>query len=277
MKLSVFFLYLIRVAEQENISIKQALLTAKKLGYDALDIDKEELKKYPEVIEESKNAGLKIVNVYGEYDLLGGKDDNAFELIDFAVKCGAKVAMLLPGTFTKDEFPENCKLDASAMRKFLEQNEKSTRALFAIKKTAEYARQKGVYLTVESFGSPISLTSYTSQIEWLIENVDGLKFTFDIGNFYLNGQDIFNAFEKLNKASVHVHCKDYLSFPPVGDKDFSYSKISVPVGNGQAPTKEIAKKFLENGYDGYFTTEYLGIENTLKIISQSAEFMKNIK
>ena len=122
MKLSVFFLYLIRVAEQENISIKQALLTAKKLGYDALDIDKEELKKYPEVIEESKKAGLKIVNVYGEYDLLGGKDDNAFELIDFAVKCGAKVAMLLPGTFTKEEFPENCKLDAAAMRKFLEQN-----------------------------------------------------------------------------------------------------------------------------------------------------------
>ena len=276
MKLSVFFLYLLRLAEQENLSIKQALSVAKKLGYDALDIDKEEVKKYPQIIDDSKAAGLKIVNVYGEYDLLGGKDDNAYELIDCAVKCGAKVAMLLPGTFSKEEFPEEAKTDTAVMRKFLEKNPKAIRALAAIKTAAKYAEEKGVVLTVESFGSPTSLTSYTSQIEWLIEKVEGLKFTFDIGNFYLNGQNIFEAYEKLNEYSVHVHCKDYLTFPPVHHKEFSYAKISVPVGAGCAPTKEIVQLFLKNDYDGYFTAEYLGIENTLNVITQSAKFMKTI-
>ena len=143
-------------------------------------------------------------------------------------------------------------------------------------KNGEIRQRKGVYLTVESFGSPCSITSYTSQIEWLLENVEELKFTFDIGNFYLNGQDIFTAYEKLAGNSVHVHCKDYLTNPPVGHEDFSYAKISVPVGQGQAPTKEIVKGFLERGYDGYFTVEYLGVEGSLKVIKESAEFFKTL-
>ena len=277
MNISVFFLYLLRVAKQEKISLDKALNIAKNLGYDALDIDKEEVKNYPDAVKKIKSAGLKIVNVYGEYDLLNGKCDDAKELIDCALTCGAKIAMLLPGVFDESEFPEDVKSDTAAMYKFLESDKKVLRALEAIKKTVEYAKQKGVYLTIESFGSPRSLTSYISQIEWLISKVDGLKFTFDIGNFYLNGQDIFSAYEKFNKHSVHVHCKDYLTFPPVKSKEFSYAKISVPVGNGQAPIKEIAKMFLDSGYDGYFTAEYLGVENSLKIITKSAEFLKSIK
>lgn len=276
MKVSVFFLYLLRVAEQENITLNEALEYAKELGYTAVDIDKDELERYPEALELIQRNGLTVRNVYGEYDLLNGKYQDACELVDHAEKSGAKVAMLLAGLFGKDELTEEMKRDGAKMKGFLNKSEKALRALEAIKKTAEYAKAKGVYLTIESFGSPHSITSYISQIEWLLDNVKDLRFTFDIGNFYLNGQDIFTAYEKFAEKSVHVHCKDYLTTPAVGDKDFSYAKISVPVGQGQAPTEEIVASFLKRGYDGYFTVEYLGVDGSAKVIKESAEYFKKI-
>ena len=276
MKLSIFFLYVLRVAEQENISLDEALDYAVKLGYTGIDIDQEEIKKYPDTLAKIKQHGLTVCNVYGEYDLLNGKQADAFALIDYAVESGAKVAMLLPGLFDKAKITDEMKTSPQAMKKFLTTNEKAQRALSAIKKTVEYAKQKGVYLTIESFGNTHSLTSYISQIEWLLSQVEGLKFTFDIGNFYLNGQDIFLAYDKFAKKSVHVHCKDYLTSLRVGEQDFSYAKISVPVGSGAAPTQEIAERFLDNGYDGDFTGEYLGVEGSAEVMKQSAEYFKGM-
>ncbi len=276
MKLSVFFLYLLRVAEQENISIDDALQYVVDLGYTAIDIDKDEIKNYPDALEKIRKQGFTVCNVYGEYDLLNGKCADACELVDYAVKSGAKVAMLLPGVFDKTEITAEMKNKSEKMVEFLNGNPKAIRALTAIKKTAEYAKEKGVYLTIESFGSPYSITSYISQIEWLIANIKGLKFTFDVGNFYLNGQNIFTAYEKFAKDSVHVHCKDYLTTPATEDKEFSYAKISVPVGQGQAPIEQIVKRFLKKGYDGYFTVEYLGVDGSAKVLKESAEFFKKV-
>ena len=180
-------------------------------------------------------------------------------IVDLAVEFGANVITTHIGVIPEDKTDPTYSV-----------------MLDALTECGIYAKEKGVYLTVESFGSPYSITSYTSQIEWLMENVEELKFTFDIGNFYLNGQDIFWAYKKLANKSVHVHCKDYLTNPSVGSEEFSYTKISVPVGQGDAPTKEIVEGFLERGYDGYFTVEYLGVEGSLKVIKESAEFFKTL-
>ena len=277
MKLSVFFLYLIRLAEQENWTLETAVKYVKDLGYTAIDIDKDEIDAYPDALELFKKHRLIVRNVYGAYDLISGKDADATELIDYAVKSGAKVVMLLAGLFDNDEITSFMKENEQAMVEFLEKNKKAKRTLLAIRRTAEYAKEKGVTLTIESFGSPNSITSYISQIKWLIDNADGLKFTFDIGNFYLNGQDVFYAYQLFKDHSVHVHCKDYLIEPKVGSNEFSYAKISVPVGEGKAPTKEIVNNFLSNGYDGYFTVEYLGVENVKSILERSAKYMLSLR
>jgi sugar phosphate isomerase/epimerase len=162
------------------------------------------------------------------------------------------------------------------MKAFLDGNEKAQRALTAIRKTATYAQTHGVTLTVEPFGIPNSLTSYISQIEWLLERIPELRCTFDYGNFYLNRQDISLAYDKLAQKSVHVHCKDYLTSPAVEDQDYSHAKIAVPVGEGNAPTERVVRRLLANGYNGYFTVEHLGCPRTANVLEKSAKFLRSI-
>ena len=147
-------------------------------------------------------------------------------------------------------------------------------AVESLRKTVEYAKTKGVALTIEDFGSRNSLTSYISQIEWLLEKVDGLKFTFDTGNFHLNGQNTDEALSKFKSKTVHVHCKDYLNSPAVGDAGFSTEKISVAVGKGDCQIGSIIKTFLADNYNGYFVVEYLGQKDAYEILLSSIKIFK---
>lgn len=276
MNLSVFYLYVIKVAEQEKISIDDALEYAKGIGYNALDVDVDDLKADPHLIEKIKGHGFTVQNVYGEYDVLNGKYDDAFELIDYADICGAPIAMLLPGDFGVNDLSDEMKCSPEKMISFLNSDKRVSRAVESIRKTAKYAKSKGITLTIESYGCAHSLTSYTSQIEWLLDSIDDLRFTFDVGNFYINGEDIPDAFRKLSDKTVHVHCKDYLLTPARTDKDFSLKRISTPVGGGYAPTKKIVDDLLEMGYKGAFTVEYLGTDDAARVIKESIEYMKTL-
>ena len=276
MKLSVFFLDILHVMEQEKISLREAVLKVRELGFSGVDIEGCELDAYPDAVNIIHDAGMAFSNVYGIYDLVNGKYDDATELIDHAVNCGAKVAMLIPGSFVAGEIPDPARKSEDVMSDFLSSNKKSLRALSAIRKTAKYAQERGVTLTVESFGDINSLTAYTAEIKWLLDNISELKFTFDIGNFYLNGEDVCHAYSKLSDKTVHVHCKDYLTVPPVGHKDFSYQRIAASIGGGAAPTEKIVRELLACGYDGYFTVEYLYAENDLKALRESAEYLNSI-
>ena len=277
MKLSVFFLYCLRLAEQKGISVKDALKYVRLLGYEGIDIDKNELIEYPFAVEYINECGLKICNVYGEYDVVGGLDKNVNDLVDYAVTCGAKNAMVLTGLFSKDTFNKSLINNREKMLEFLDDNEDALRVANTLKESVDYATKKGVSLTVEDVGSHYAITSYISQIEWLFNKVDGLKFTFDTGNFYLNGQDVLSAFELFGDKTTHVHCKDFLLKPEVNSSDFSYAKISTAIGMGACPISKLVSFFIEKGYDGFFTTEYLGVENVENILIESSNYFKSLR
>lgn len=277
MKLSVFFLYCLRLAEQKGVSIKDALKYVKSMGYDGIDIDKSELMEYPYALEYINECGLKVCNVYGEYNLVNGTDKNANELVDCAVACGSKNAMVLSGAFPKDSFSETLINNREKMFDFLNHSSDALRVASALKESVDYAREKGVSLTVEDVGAHYAITSYLSQIEWLFNKVDGLKFTFDTGNFYLNGQDVLSAYQLLGDKTVHVHCKDFLLEPSVSSPDFSYAKISTAIGKGACPISRLVSFFIEKGYDGFFTTEYLGVENVESILLESSNYFKSLR
>ncbi len=269
LNVSVFFVYVTWLAKERRCSIDKALEIVKGLGYSAIEVDKDELIEYPNLAEKILDKGLKISSVYGSYNLMKDDVDDAFELIDFAVRCKANVAMILPGNFKEGVLTQEIIASEQEMFKFLQGNENVLNAVEKLKKTVEYAESKGVTLTIEDVGSPMSLTGYTSQIKWLLDKVDGLKFTFDTGNFYLNNQDLKYAFETFKPYTVHVHCKDYLTEPKVGSPEFSTAAISVAVGKGKCPVSEIVNNFIMDKYKGYFTIEYLGNEDAYEVLSSS--------
>ena len=274
LNVSVFFVYVLWLAKERSCSIDKALEMVKGLGYSAIEVDKDELIEYPTLADKILDKGLKVSSVYGYYNLMKEDTLDAFELIDFAVKCKSDVAMILPGAFQNEELTEDIISDQNKMREFLENNDSVLSAVEKLKKTVEYAKSKGVTLTIEDVGTRNSLTGFTSQIKWLLEKVEGLKFTFDTGNFYLNGQDLDYALETFKPYTVHVHCKDYLSEPKPDSPNFSMADISVAVGKGVCPVSEIVNTFIANKYKGYFTVEYLGREGAYGILSSSIKTFK---
>ncbi len=273
MKLSVFFLYVIRLAKEKEITVEESLIEVKKMGYTGVELDMAELAVVPNALELFKKHNFAVTSVYGECDILNGDLTSGYSLIDTAKKCGADKAMILPGCYSKEELTEQDKKTKATMYSFLKGNVKANALAEKLKKLCEYGKEQGVVLTIEDFGSSQSLTAYICQIEWLFKRVKALRFTFDTGNFYLNGQDVFKAYRKFKKRSIHVHLKDFLRTPPVDSAEFSYQAISVPVGGGEGDVEKLVKKFLRTGYDGYFVVEYLGADNFEYILRQSATFM----
>ena len=62
--------------------------------------------------------------------------------------------------------------------------------------------------TLEDFDGPVQPFARMYQLLWFMENVPGLKFTLDTGNFAYSDEDAVQAYEVLKDYIVHVHCKD---------------------------------------------------------------------
>lgn len=271
MKLSVFFVYVVRISQQENVSIPQALAMVKNMGYGAVEVDVEEWKAYPDLPLWLKDAGLAISSVYGICPLLNGDASALSALIDIAAQNQAKCAMVVTDDFNVDELTEDMRRNGDAMKAFLKGNGKAIRALRVLQVASAYAKMKGVTLTVEDFGGKNTLTSYLSQIQWLLSNVADLRITFDTGNFYLNQDDALYALQSLQEKTVHVHCKDYFHSPALGSDNFSNAAIAAAVGEGDSSLKQIVESFIRLGYQGYYVVEYLGEKDTLSILQRSAK------
>ena len=271
MKLSVFFVYVVRISQQENVSIPQALAMVKNMGYKAVEVDIEEWKAYPDLPLWLKEEDLAVSSVYGVCPLLKGDASALSTVIDVAAQSQAKCAMVVTDNFNANELTEMIRNNGDAMKAFLKGNGKVARAVRALQIAVAYAQSKGVALTVEDYGGNNTLTSYLSQIEWLLHSVPDLRVTFDTGNFYLNQDDPLYALDILREKTVHVHCKDYLFEPKRDDKNFSNTAIAAAVGDGDSPMRQMVKSFLDTGYEGYFVTEYLGVDGMLSVLKRSAE------
>ncbi len=257
MKISVFFVYVLRTASELNISIKDALKKMKEIGYDMVEFDITELKIYPNALSESREVGLLVSNVYGECE----SESEVYELLDKAKECLSPCAMVLP----KQKFHANT-FDELEGSKYVQD------FVNVLKKGVVYAQKLGINLTLECYGNE-NIASKMNSLSYLFDKVDGLKHTYDSGNFYLNGEDGLVALEKFKDITVHVHLKDYLSKSPI-NSDFSASQIASAVGYGAGKIKEILVKLNEIGYSGAFTVEYLGVENTYSVVKKSIEWLK---
>lgn len=194
-------------------------------------------------------------------------DDSYKNMIDLAVKVKAQNVLFVPGFITEEDI---------AREKQIKQN-----MWTGLKRAVQYGKKQGVAVSIEDFDGLTAPYCRVSGVAEFLENVPGLKLSFDTGNFVMFHDDELKAFEIFKEKICTVHLKDrcyerevtYVENSLCG-KDKSGDKYiieypvvvcadgervcSVPVGDGFIHIKEIMSRLKKLGYDGGFIAELYG-------------------
>ena len=239
-RLSVFFDHILQAEEQTGKHIPELLAEVKEEGISAVEINRTYLLEHPETLEMLETAGLQVSCIYEFYALERGREtEKARRHIEIARKAKAGKILIVPGFFSveTEEFV-NCVSDRGKVWDYLSHSEKALRMAEGLREIVEMAGSRNavkdekitephgiagvkkiadsqsaadispITVVIEDFDDRNSPIACVSGMKWFAEQVPGLCFTFDTGNFIIHGEDVFAAWEELKDKVVHVHCKD---------------------------------------------------------------------
>lgn len=176
----------------------------------------------------------------------------------------------------------NCVPDREKVRDYLSHSEKAQRMADGLREIVEMAGSRNIADTpitvvIEDFDDRNSPIACVSGMQWFAEQVPGLCFTFDTGNFIIHGENIFAAWEELKDKVVHVHCKDRkissdkpLQTQKNATPDIKECYLPAAVGEGCIPIKELVYKMKEYGYRGYLAIEHFDAADQEAYMQKSA-------
>lgn len=283
-RLSTFFDHILQAEEQTGKHIPELLAEVKKAGISAVEINRTYLLEHPATLEMLETAGLQVSCIYEFYALERGREtEKARRHIEIARKTKAGKILIVPGFFSveTEEFV-NCVPDREKVWDYLSHSEKAQRMADGLREIVEMAGSRNIADTpitvvIEDFDDRNSPIACVSGMQWFAEQVPGLCFTFDTGNFIIHGENIFAAWEELKDKVVHVHCKDrkISSDKPLQTQknatlDIKECYLPAAVGEGCIPIKELVYKMKEYGYRGYLAIEHFDAADQEAYMQKSA-------
>ena len=283
-RLSVFFDHILQAEEQTGKHIPELLAEVKKAGISAVEINCTYLLEHPATLEMLETAGLQVSCIYEFYALERGREtEKARRHIESARKTKAGKILIVPGFFSveTEEFV-NCVPDREKVWDYLSHSEKAQRMVDGLREIVEMAGSRNIADTpitvvIEDFDDRNSPIACVSGMQWFAEQVPGLCFTFDTGNFIIHGENIFAAWEELKDKVVHVHCKDRkissdkpLQTQKNATPDIKECYLPAAVGEGCIPIKELVYKMKEYGYRGYLAIEHFDAADQEAYMQKSA-------
>lgn len=283
-RLSVFFDHILQAEEQTGKHIPELLAEVKKAGISAVEINCTYLLEHPATLEMLETAGLQVSCIYEFYALERGREtEKARRHIEIARKTKAGKILIVPGFFSveTEEFV-NCVPDREKVWDYLSHSEKAQRMADGLREIVEMAGSRNIADTpitvvIEDFDDRNSPIACVSGMQWFAEQVPGLCFTFDTGNFIIHGENIFAAWEELKDKVVHVHCKDRkissdkpLQTQKNATPDIKECYLPAAVGEGCIPIKELVYKMKEYGYRGYLAVEHFDAADQEAYMQKSA-------
>lgn len=143
-------------------------------------------------------------------------------------------------------------------------------------KAAAAEAGEDVILALENHGK---LAGRGDQVKRVILEVGSkvVKSTFDVGNFYLVGQQPMEALAQLSGYLGHVHVKDFLP----SDKGLHATTgeyfVGVACGQGIVPFKDIIDMLNTIGYSGALSVEYEGEGDELEGVRASLSFLRSLR
>lgn len=272
--LNIFLEHICEGAEQKNITAEKMLTNARESGYEGLECDLWRLSERSETKKLFDSCGLTVSSVYNMYDF--GHEDMAISRekisshLETAAYFGAKTVLAVAGFIQpKDNF-----------------DDVRGRMAEALNFMCEAAEKYSITVTLEDFDDKSAPYSDSDGLLWFMENIKGLRFTFDTGNFAYSLENAEDAYVKLRQYISHVHLKDRswdssrANHGNTNGKPDLSGRIMYPceVGSGFIGIEGLVKKLLNDDYTGSFSIEHFGANDQLLYMQRSAEnVMKIIK
>ena len=146
-------------------------------------------------------------------------------------------------------------------------------------KAVDIAAISGIEICIESYAADAMWSPFISSDDLLlaVNNVPGLKLTFDNGNHFAVEKPV-EAFKKIHASVTHVHFKDWgISLPSEQNsyllQEGKYYHMTL-LGEGLVNHVSCIKCMKEYGYRGYINIEYFGPSSKEKAIRNGAEYLR---
>lgn len=145
----------------------------------------------------------------------------------------------------------------------------------------EYAKQFGIRTMVENHGF---FCQESTRVEKIVNGVanDNFGLLVDIGNFMCADENPVEAVGRVAPYAFHVHAKDFHkksgNAPFFCDGFFktrggTYLRGAI-IGHGDVPVYQCLSVLKENGYDGYVTVEFEGLEDQITGTTYGLNYLK---
>ncbi len=152
----------------------------------------------------------------------------------------------------------------------------------AVREVTGYAAEKGIRTCTENHGY---FLQDSNRVEELILSVGHPNYGWlvDIGNFACADEDSIHALEIAAPYAFHVHAKDFLlkkNCEKPGASWFptrcgNWLRGTVP-GHGVIPIAPCVDILRKNGYDGWLSYEFEGMEENLPAIEEGFAFLSSL-
>ncbi|MBR0535158.1 MAG: sugar phosphate isomerase/epimerase [Clostridia bacterium] len=280
---------LIRTGEKTEAEL---LYLAKEMGFDAFEFSEinppedMEKKRYARTLRSfAKHAGIPIVQYSIGADFLYGSDGDLQKEIQ-RLKDEIDVAEALGVQGVRHDTTGGYKGEDADKYTF---EDALARIIEGCRAVTEYAATKGIRTMTENHGY---FSQDSLRVKAIVEGVNHPNFgtLVDIGNFLCVDENPADAVKNTSPYAFYVHAKDFCYrkkdelLSPDGffkTRNGNYLK-GVILGHGDVPVLEALKIIKENGYNGYVTLEFEGIEdaklgcayglNTLKAVKEKLDW-----
>lgn len=267
MKIAVFYENILEGINKEGLQEEEVLRELHHLGMELVYIGYDNLEAKRDILLPLfAEIGLKVEGLHWTFDFgLHPENQGYKRVIDLAKEAGAGNILIVPGMISREQ---------QVRREQLLLNMKK-----ALADAVKYGEEKGIAVSMEDYDSLEAPYNSLEGLKWFLDGVEGLKCSFDTGNFVMYHQDEWEAFRLLRDKICTLHLKDRSETPiNLGDGSVTCAdgKImySAPVGSGCMKIAEILQELDRDGYTGNVIVELFGYTHTLDGIRQSIEWLK---
>ncbi len=273
MKFSVSTYSYCRLINEGKKTLTECIALAKESGFDGVEfvefsvpegLTKQEYAKL--LRDECEKQGVEPVSYTIGADFIYGSDGNIEKEID-RLKAEVDIAVILGVKLMRHDATRGYD---NANRGFKGFDNALPAIVKGCKAVTEYAKQFGIKTMVENHGF---FCQESTRVEKIVNGVADENFGLlvDMGNFMCADEDPVVAVGRVAPYAFHAHAKDFTkksgNSPLFTDGFFktrggTYLKGAI-IGHGDVPVYQCLQTLIANGYDGYITVEFEGLEDQI--------------